>query len=317
MTGYILKRLGQSCIVIILVSLFAFSLVYLMPGDPVYALVGEGVELTEEEYQAEYIRLGLDRPVYERYADWVVDVLHGDLGNSTKYNEPVSALLFRRLPVTMFLGGISLVISTVIGIFFGMVASTKRGTVWDMIVTVFSNFGAAVPLFWLAVVGIYIFSVNLRWLPSFGFSFPWEGDPAASLKQLVLPVLAMSVGTISSTTRQTRSSMLEVIGLDYIRAARAKGVKEGNVIRRHALPNALIPVVTLIGMNFRHLVAGSVASEKVFNIPGMGQLLTTAVFGRDVAVTQACILIIAIVVSVANLVVDISYGIIDPRIRVQ
>lgn len=317
MAGYILKRIGQSCVVILLVSLFAFSLLYIMPGDPVYALVGEGVELTEAEYQVEYIRLGLDRPMYERYFAWVADVFQGDLGMSIKYNEPVLTLLSRRLPVTIFLGSISLVISTVIGIFFGMIASTRRGSVWDMIVTIFSNVGAAVPLFWLAVVGIYVFSVNLGWLPSFGFSFPWKGNFVTSIKQLVLPVVAMSVGTISSTTRQTRSSMLEVIGLDYIRAARAKGVKESRVIRSHVLTNALIPVVTLIGMNFRHLVAGSVASEKVFNIPGMGQLLTTAVFGRDVAVTQACILIIAIVVSVANLVVDISYGMIDPRIRVQ
>ena len=316
MAAFILKRFWQSVVVIFIISVFAFSLIYLMPGDPVYASLSSE-DITEEVYWQEYYRLGLDKPIYERYFDWLKNAVKGEFGTSTKYNMPVKDLLGERLPVTIYLGVLSLIISTVIGIIFGIIASTKNGTAADYLITIISNIGASVPVFWLAVLGIYVFSVKMRILPSFGFGMPGKVGLGTSLKQTILPVIAMSVGTIASTTRQTRSSMLEVIRQDFIRATRAKGIKERKVMVAHALPNALIPVITLVGLHFRTLVAGAVSIEKVFNIQGMGQLLVTAVFSRDTAVTQACILVIAIVVCAANLLVDISYGWIDPRIRVQ
>lgn len=315
MATYILKRLGQTALVLILISVFAYMLVYLMPGDPVYALYG--ADLTEEQYEIKYRELELDKPVYVRYFNWMKNALQGDFGTSIKYHTEVSELLAQRLPVTLYLGLIAMVTGVVLGILLGILSGTKSGGIADTMITVFANLGSATPLFWLGVLGVYLFSIKLGCLPSFGFSYPWETDLATSIKQCILPVIALNVGTISVMARQTRSGMLEVIRLDYIRAARAKGCAEKTVILSHAFPNALIPIVTLIGLQFRMLVAGTVTVEKIFNIPGMGQLLVNAVFNQDVALTQACILVTALVVCLANLIVDISYGYIDPRIRIQ
>ncbi|MCH5287049.1 MAG: ABC transporter permease [Christensenellaceae bacterium] len=314
MVRYILRRLAQSAIVVLLVSLFAFSLLYLMPGDPVYAMMGG--DITQEQYDIAYQQLGLDRPVIERYFDWIGSFLQGDFGRSYQNRMPVRDMIAARLPITLYLGFLSILISTAVGVIFGVIASTRRGKLSDAIITVFANLGAAVPLFWLAVMGMYVFSLKLGLLPAYGFSFPTQGLEM-SIKQCILPVSVLSVGAISGMTRQTRSSMLEVIAQDYIRAARAKGLPEGRVVRSHALPNALIPVITLVGISFRNLVAGSVSVEKIFSIPGMGSMLINAVLSKDVAVTQACILIIAVVICLSNLLVDISYAWLDPRIRLQ
>lgn len=315
MANYILKRLGQTVLVLLLVSVFAYMLVYLMPGDPVYALYG--ADLTPEQYQIRYLELELDKPVYIRYLNWLKDALHGDFGTSIKYHTEVSELLASRIPVTLYLGLISLAVGVGIGVVLGMLSATRSGGLADNLITVFANLGSATPLFWLGVLGVYLFSIQLGWLPSFGFSYPWETDLLTSVKQCILPVIALSVGTLAAMARQTRSGMLEVIRLDYIRTARAKGCREKAVILTHAFPNALIPIVTLIGLQFRMLVAGTVTVEQIFNIPGMGQLLVNAVFNQDVALTQACILVTALVICLANLLVDISYGYIDPRIRIQ
>ena len=260
--------------------------------------------------------MGLDKPLYVRYLNWCVNMLKGDFGTSYKYRMPVIDLIKARLPVTMYLGILSIIISTVVGIILGILAATKRGTFIDTIITILANLGGVMPLFWLAVLGMSVFAMHLRWLPSYGFTFPTV-DFVKSVKQSILPLLALSVGAIAGTTRQMRSSMLEVIHQDYIRTARAKGLKESQVVFKHALKNALIPIVTLTGMSFRNVVSGSVSIETIFSIAGTGQLLVTSVLSRDVATTQACILLVAIVVSIANLIVDISYGYIDPRIRIQ
>lgn len=315
MVSYIIKRILQSVLIIFLVSIFCFSLIYLMPGDPILAIYGADIE--PAQYQKEFKEMGLDKPIYERYIMWISKFVRGDMGKSVKYAMPVSELIKARLPVTLYLGFIALGIGTAMGILFGILSSLKRGSPLDAAVTIAANIGTAVPLFWLGVVGIYIFAVMLGWLPSFGFKLPWKDGWISSFKQTILPVIGLSVGLLSSTTRQLRSSMLEVINLDYIRSVRAKGVNERNVIRHHALPNAMIPVLTLLGLSFRFLVTGSVSIEKVFNIQGMGTLLVTAIFGRDAAVTQASILIIAMVVSAASLIVDISYGLVDPRVRIK
>jgi len=314
MAHYIFKRLIQSVIVIFIVSIFTFLLTYLMPGDPVYALLGE--DITREQYEIAYKEMGLDKPLYVRYLNWCVNMLKGDFGTSYKYRMPVIDLIKARLPVTMYLGILSIIISTVFGIILGILAATKRGTFIDTIITILANLGGVMPLFWLAVLGMSVFAMHLRWLPSYGFTFPTV-DFVKSVKQSILPLLALSVGAIAGTTRQMRSSMLEVIHQDYIRTARAKGLKESQVVFKHALKNALIPIVTLTGMSFRNVVSGSVSIETIFSIAGTGQLLVTSVLSRDVATTQACILLVAIVVSIANLIVDISYGYIDPRIRIQ
>ncbi len=314
MAHYIFKRLVQSIIVIFIVSIFTFLLTYLMPGDPVYAMLGE--DITREQYEIAYQEMGLDKPIYVRYLNWCVNMLKGDFGSSYKYRMPVIDLIKARLPVTMYLGILSIIISTVFGIILGILAATKRGTFIDTIITILANLGGVMPLFWLAVLGMSVFAMHLRWLPSYGFTFPTV-DFVKSVKQSILPLLALSVGAIAGTTRQMRSSMLEVIHQDYIRTARAKGLKESQVVFKHALKNALIPIVTLTGMSFRNVVSGSVSIESIFSIAGTGQLLVTSVLSKDVATTQACILLVAIVVSIANLIVDISYGYIDPRIRIQ
>ena len=314
MTRYIVKRLIQSVIVIFIVSVFTFLLTYMIPGDPVYAMLGG--DITREQYEIAYKEMGLDKPMHIRYINWLSNILRGNFGMSYKYRMPVIDMIKARLPVTMYLGTLSIIISTAVGVILGILAATKRGKAIDTVITLLANLGAVMPLFWLAVLGMSLFAMHLKWLPSYGFTFPTQNF-SMSIKQTILPLFALSVGAISGTTRQMRSSMLEVIRQDYIRTARAKGLKESQVITKHALKNALIPIVTLTGMSFRNVVSGSTSVEIIFSIAGTGQLLVNSVLSKDVATTQACILLVAVVVSIANLIVDISYGYIDPRIRLQ
>lgn len=314
MARFIVKRLIQSVIVVFIVSVFTFLLTYLMPGDPVYAMLGG--DITREQYEIAYKEMGLDKPMYVRYVNWLMNILKGNFGMSYKYRMPVIELIKARLPVTMYFGILSIIISTVIGVILGILAATKRGKAIDTVITILANLGAVMPLFWLAVLGMSLFAMHLKWLPSYGFTFPTENF-SMSIKQTILPLFALSVGAVSGTTRQMRSSMLEVIQQDYIRTARAKGLKESQVITKHALKNAIIPIVTLTGMSFRNVVSGSASVEMIFSIAGTGQLLVNSVLSKDVATTQACILLVAVVVCIANLIVDISYGFIDPRIRIQ
>lgn len=315
MKQYIAKRLIQSVIVIILISMFAYLLMYIIPGDPVYAVLGS--DITREQYERQFLLMELDKPIYVRYWHWALKILQGDLGESYKYTTAVSELMRARLPVTMYLGGIALVISVILGIILGTLCGVNRGKWVDNVLTVFANIGSVVPGFWLAVLGMYIFSIKLGWLPPYGFSFPTEGDVGLSIKQTIMPVLCLSVGSTASITRQMRSGMLEVIRQDYIRTARAKGLKESAVITHHAIKNAVIPVITLVGMSLRGIVSGAVTIETVYAINGTGSLLVNAIIGRDFPVIQANILLISIVVVFSNLIVDIAYGYVDPRIRVQ
>ncbi len=314
MSRFIVKRLIQALVVIILISLFSYFMMYLIPGDPVYAILGP--DITMEQYQAQYELMELDKPISVRYWHWVCKFALGDFGESYRYTIPVQELLKQRLPITMYLGVISLIISILLGILFGTLCGTNRGKLIDNILTVLANLGSVVPGFWLAVVGMYIFSMKLEWLPSFGFSFPSDGL-AMSIKQTIMPVACLSVGAIAGMTRQMRSGMLEVVRQDYIRTARSKGLKESRVIMRHAMKNAIIPVITIIGMSLRNIVSGAVTIETVFSITGMGSLLVASILARDLPVIQACVMIIAIVVVVSNLIVDICYGYLDPRIRIQ
>lgn len=314
MRTYILKRLGQSVIVFLLICFLSYMILFLIPGDPVYSMYGANI--TQEQYQMYYEQLQLDQPLVVRFSNWFLNFMKGDFGYSTKYRIDVNQLIGDRLPVTMWIGIWSLVITAVVGILFGVIAAVTRGRWQDNVITVFANVGSTVPLFWLGVLGVYIFSIKLGWLPSSGYTSPFR-DFGMNVKQSLMPVIAMAFCQVATIARLTRSNMLEVINEDYVRTARAKGLAENAVLVGHVIPNAISPIINLIGMLFRVVVAGSVAIEKVFNIPGMGQLMVNSITSKDVNPLQACIVIISAVVLIVNLIVDVIYALVDPRIRLH
>ena len=312
MLAYIVRRLLQTVLVLIFVSLIAFSLMQIIPGDTALAILGE--EATKEQVEALRHELWLDQPVYIQYLHWATNVLHGDLGTSVSYHESVTHLILTRLPITFHLGLIAFILSTLISIPAGIISAIRRGSWIDSIITVSANLAMAIPIFWLGILGIYFFALRLGWLPVQGYTSPTE-DLVLSTRQIIMPALCLAIVPLASLARQTRSSMLEVIRQDYIRTARSKGLRERAVILGHALKNALIPVITLLGMQLRDLVGGAVLVETVFNIPGMGRLMVTGVFNKDLVIVQGCVLVVAAVVALSNLAVDLSYGYVDPRIR--
>ena len=314
MGRYMLKRAGQALVVLVLVSIFAYLLTYMIPGDPVYAMLGG--DITKEQYDIAYQAMHLDQPIYIRYVRWLGDFVRGNWGKSYRYSQTVTSLLRARLPVTMYLGVWSIIVSTLIGSILGVLCGTHRGQFLDSLLITCANFGAVMPPFWLAVLGMYIFALKLGILPTHGFVLPTE-NLGESIRTTVLPLIALSVGSIGGTTRQMRSGMLDVIRQDYIRTARSKGLTERSITWKHAFRNAVLPVVTLTGMCFRNIVAGAISIEQIFAIGGMGSLMINAILSKDVAVVQACIMLTAIVVTLSNLLVDIAYGVIDPRIRVE
>ena len=298
MKGYVLKRTGQMILVVFLLSIFIFLLVSMIPGDPVYAMLGE--EVSQEEYNRVFHELKLDQPVIVRYFSWLADALRGDLGESTQFHMRTSEVLAARIPITLFFSISAFIISVPFGILFGVISAVNRGKPLDTVVTLIANVTACLPQFWFALLIMFVFAMKLGWLPSYGFDWP-----------------CLSLGGIASTTRQTRSSMLEVIRQDYIRTARSKGIANNKVIYLHALKNALIPVITILGMRLGNLIAGSMFVESVFNIPGMGSLMVKAIQSRDIPVVQACVLAIALVSCIVNLVTDILYAVVDPRVRFE
>ena len=315
MAAFVLRRIFMSIIVIILVTLIVFLLQQLVPGgDPARAMLG--LDASQEEVDALRQELWLDKPIMTQYVHWVTNALQGDLGKSLRYRLPISGLIAKRLPITLHLASLAMIISVFFGVLGGVVCAVKRGSFIDQAISVLANGAVAVPIFWLGILGIYFFSLNLGWLPTQGYTSPAENF-ILNTKQIIMPVICMSLPSMALLTRQTRSSMLEVVRQDYIRTAWSKGLTQRNVIIRHALKNALIPIVTLLGLSVPHLFAGSVLVESVFNIPGMGRLLVNGVLDKDFIVVQACVLLIALVISLSNLIVDIAYGWLDPRIRYQ
>jgi peptide/nickel transport system permease protein len=314
LAAFIVRRIVLSIIVLFLVTIFAFLLLHLIPGDPVLTMLGQDASLEQIEMLRK--ELFLDRPVYEQYGRWLFNVMRGDFGKSIIFRENVVNLINTRLPITMYLSMMAMIFSTFLGIFFGIICAIRRGSVLDQVITVLANFGVTVPLFWLGILGIYLFGLKLGWLPIQGFTSPLDNF-VLSVRQSVMPIFCLALPGIAIMTRQTRSSMLEVIRQDYVRTAWSKGLKERTVVMKHAMKNALIPVVTLLGLQLRTLVGGSVLVEQVFNIPGMGRLLVSSVFNKDFVIVQAGTFIIALVVLAANLLVDISYGWLDPRVRYE
>lgn len=317
MTTYIVRRLIQAAFTLFLVTLIVFLAMHILPGDPIYMLLSadEVNTITEEQLQTLRHEHGLDRPIIVQYFDWMGGILRGDFGVSIFFSgrSPLT-LIASSLPITFNLSILSFVISLIIGIPAGIICAIRRGTWTDTIVTVLANIGITVPIFWLGTMLILVFSLQLPWLPVQGYTSPFE-DLVKNIRQIIMPVFCLAIFPISSITRQTRSSMLEIMNQDYIRTARAKGLRELLIVSRHALKNALIPVVTLSGMGLSHIIGGSVLIETVFNIQGVGRLLINAVFSHDYPVVQGFIFFISIIVLLVNLLVDISYGWFDPRIR--
>lgn len=314
MLNYIIRRLALTIVVLFIVSFISFSLLHIMPGDPVAAMLG--VEAGPQQIQALRHVLWLDRPFLVQYGHWLFNALQGNLGDSIIYSDPVIKLFATRLPITLYLSFLAFILSTILGIGAGIICAIRRGSIIDQLVSLAANFGIAAPSFWLGLLGIYLFGYILGWLPIQGWTSPFD-DLLKSSRQALMPVVLLAIPGISVMARQTRSSMLEVIRQDYIRTAWSKGLGERAVVFKHALKNALIPVVTLMGLQMRILVGGSVLVETVFNIPGLGRLLVTGAFNKDFLIVQGGVLLIGVVVSLANLLADISHGWLDPRTRYE
>lgn len=311
MGRYILKRLGQTLLVLLILSILVFLLVSFLPGDPVYAMLGG--EITQETYDRWYYALNLDKPLILRYFFWLWDAVRGNFGDSASFHMAVTSVLAERVPITLYLSMLSFVISIPLGILFGIISAVYRGKKIDTVVTLLANIFCCLPQFFLSVLFLYLFAMKLHLLPSYGFTWPWE-NLAVSMKQTVMPLLCLTLGGVASITRQTRSSMLEVIRQDYVRTARSKGLEEKKVIFVHSLKNALIPVITLMGLRLGGLIGGSMFVESVFNIPGMGMTLVNAITAQDIPLIQACVLLIAVVACVVNIITDVVYAAVDPRI---
>jgi peptide/nickel transport system permease protein len=316
MTTYILRRLVQSVIVFFLITILIFMVMRLLPGDPIFMIISRSAAQTATEMQLDVLRheYGLDRPMFVQYFDWLGGVFHGDFGVSILTNTDVRQELFHRLPITLHLGILALIISFVFGIPAGVICAVRRGTWIDTVVTSLANIGITIPVFWLGVVLIYFFALKLGWLPVFGYTSPFT-DFWLNTRQIIMPVFCLAVTSVAVIARQARSSMLEVMRQDYIRTAWSKGLKEQGVIIKHGLKNSLIPVVVLIGLGLSGIVGGSVLIETVFAVPGMGRLAVEAMGNSDYPVIQGVVLIFAVMVLLTNLIVDLSYGWLDPRVQ--
>lgn len=316
MITYIIRRLFMAAIVLVLVSLMVFLAMRLLPGDPIRMLVTATAKQSFSEEQITQLRheAGLDRPMAIQYFTWIGNIFHGDFGKSILSHTPVSKDIYKRLPITLHIGLTAFVIGLILGIPAGVICAMRRGKWIDTLVTTLSNVGITIPSFWLGVMMIYLFGLYLKWLPVMGYTSPFT-DFGLSTKQLIMPVICDALLPLAANARQTRSSMLEVMKQDYIRTAWSKGLKERIIILRHALKNGLIPIITLSGMGLSMIIGGNVIIEQVFNIPGMGRLAITSILNQDYPYVQAIFLIFAVMVLLVNLLVDLTYGWFDPRIR--
>jgi peptide/nickel transport system permease protein len=316
MTTYIIRRLLLGVIILLLVTLLVFLAMRLLPGDPLIIFISQSqVQLYTLDQLAELRHeYGLDKSLPMQYISWIGNILQGDMGKSIILGQDVGYLISTRLPVTIYIGAMSFIVSSVLGVTFGVICALRRGKWIDSFITVLANIGITVPNFWIGILLMYLFSLLLHWLPTSGYIPPTE-NLVLSLRAAIMPVICESLFSIASLTRQTRSAMLEVVGQDYIRTAWSKGLPEWRIITRHTIKNAMIPVITILGLQVGLVFGGSVLIETVFSIPGMGRLMADSLFSHDYQIVQSGTLVIATVVVLSNLVVDISYGWFDPRIR--
>jgi peptide/nickel transport system permease protein len=313
MGEYVIRRLISMIPVLFIVSLISFGLLYVLPGDPAIAMLGEEVG-NAETYDSLHRELGLDQPIWVQYGRWAGRLVQGDLGTSIRTGEPVSSILLDRAPVSIYVGFAGMLVGIAIGLPAAIFSAVRPGSRLDISSTVLGLAGIAIPGFWLALILIYIFGVYLRWLPPSGYTPPGE-DLGLSLKMLIMPAIVLGTSSAAVIMRQARSSLIEVMEQDYITVARAKGVLERRVIASHAMKNAMIPVFTIIGLQVGNLVSGAAIAETVFAIPGVGRAAVDAIFFRDYPVLQGAVLMLTLAVMLANLLTDLTYGYLDPRIR--
>jgi peptide/nickel transport system permease protein len=312
MGGFLLRRTAAALIVLVLVSMLVFAGVRALPGDPALALAGENRDpAVLAEIRHEY---DLDKPVPVQYVDWLGHIVRGDFGVDQR-KIPVRDTIVQRLPITLELAGLAVLFGTLIGVSAGVIAAVRRGKASDYAATTVALFGLSVPHFWLGLLMIIVFSVNLHWLPAGGY-VPFSQDPVENLRHMLMPAIVLGAGLAAVVMRQMRSSMLDSLGADYVRTARAKGLPERSVVGKHALRNSLITVTTIIGLQLGALISGAVVTEQIFGIAGFGRLTLDAVTQRDYTLLQAVVLVFAVGYVIVNLIVDIAYSLLNPRIRV-
>lgn len=312
MQTFIIRRFLSSIFVLFIVTLVTFVSLNVLPGDIASRILGP--EPNPDQVEALRARLNLDAPLFERYLDWISAAVRGDLGTSIRTQVPVRDVLIDKLEVTVELGLLSLLLATVIAVPIGILAGSRPGTPLDYGLTLFAVAGVSIPNFWLAIVMIITFSVKLGWFPALGFT-PISEGLADNLKSLTLPAIAIGVSSAGSLARQVRGAMVEVMRQDYVRTARAKGLNERTVILRHGLRNALIPVVTILGLQMSVIIGGSIIIETIFQLPGIGKLLIESILIQEVSIVQGLTVMLAAGILFLNLLVDISYAYLDPRIR--
>ena len=320
MTRYVIRRLLQAIPLLIAISILVFALIELAPGDPSQMYV-DPEKGADPAYIAQVrASLGLNDPVYVRYLAWLGKTVNGDFGFSFRTRRPVALEIGDRLPNTLLLGGVSLVLSLLIAIPIGIISALKRYTITDYVLSTLALIGISVPVFWVALLLLQVFAIQFNWLPAVGMhdvrqSYEGWGEVLDVLRHMILPTIVLSLAQMAGWSRYQRSALLEVLGQDYIRTARAKGMRERRVIALHALRNALIPMVTLIGLSVPTIVTGAFITETIFGWPGMGRLGVEAVNGRDYPIIMAVTMLSAILIIAGNLFADIAYAWVDPRIR--
>ena len=312
MLDFLARRLGTVVPTLVLVSMLIFGLQQLLPGDPAKILAGEEQDPTVIAYLHQ--KLHLDEPLPVRYAYWIGGVMRGDLGESVRNQQPVLDLVLQKLPVTVELALLAMAIALVIGIPAGVAAAVGRGTAWDLGANAFALWGLSTPNFWLGILMILLFSVQLGWLPASGYVSPLE-DLRGNLAAMIMPAFVLGNAIAAVLMRHTRSAMLQVLNADYVRTARAKGLSERAVVLKHSLRNALTPIITLGALEFGTLLSGAVLTEQVFTIPGFGKLIVDSVFNRDYAVVQGVVLVTATAYIALNLLADIAYFAANPKLR--
>ncbi|MFC4668106.1 ABC transporter permease [Seohaeicola nanhaiensis] len=312
--GYFLLRRSVGFVLTLLaVSVVVFAVMNVLPGDPALTILG--LDATEDALQALRDQLGLNDPLLIRYWSWITHALVGDFGVSHSFRVPVSDLIAERLPMTISLAVSGMIFTVILALILGIAAAANHRKAGDWGVMFVSQLGIAIPAFWLAMLLVLIFAVNLRWLPPGGF--PGWSDPVAAMRALILPTVALALVQSSVLARVTRSSALEVMRQDYVRTARATGFSRQRVLWRHVLPNALVPIVTIVGMQFAALVTGTIVIENVFYLPGLGRLIFQSIANRDLPTVQALVMLFAAIVVTANFIVDLLYLVIDPRLKAR
>ena len=312
MLNYFVKRLASVIPTIFLVTIIIFGLQQLLPGDPAVILAGEDQDPNVVAYL--HKKMHLDEPLPVRYGYWIAGVMRGDLGESLRIQQPVVQLIKEKLPVTLELAALAMTIALIIGIPAGIISAVAKDSVWDYAANVVALWGLSTPNFWLGILMILLFSVSLGWLPASGYVSPFE-DLKANLAAMIMPAFVLGNAIAAVLMRHTRSAMLQVLNADYVRTARAKGLNERTVVLKHALRNAMTPIITLGALEFGTLLSGAVLTEQVFSIPGFGKLIVDAVFNRDYAVVQGVVLFTSTVYIVLNLLADLAYFFVNPRLR--